>query len=50
MDFLLNRATEMGDNKETNPITSVIIVADRNKCPQGFLPVCFVFYYFIVLY
>ncbi|VDN60464.1 unnamed protein product [Dracunculus medinensis] len=39
MDFLLNRATEMGDNKETNPITSVIIVADRNKCPQGFLPI-----------
>lgn len=29
----------MGDERELNPITAVIIVADKNKCPNGFAPI-----------
>uniref|UniRef100_A0A915BG89 Multivesicular body subunit 12A n=1 Tax=Parascaris univalens TaxID=6257 RepID=A0A915BG89_PARUN len=39
MSALLSPSTEMGDQKALNPITAVVIVADKNKCPRGFFPI-----------
>ncbi|KHN87466.1 Multivesicular body subunit 12B [Toxocara canis] len=39
MSALLSPSSEIGDEKAMNPITSVIIVADKNKCPRGFFPI-----------
>uniref|UniRef100_A0A0R3S298 MABP domain-containing protein n=1 Tax=Elaeophora elaphi TaxID=1147741 RepID=A0A0R3S298_9BILA len=36
---LMTRSSDMGDENNINPITSVIIVADKNRCPRGFTPI-----------
>lgn len=38
-EVLMTRSSDMGDENNANPITSVIIVADKNRCPRGFAPV-----------
>lgn len=43
---MLERSSEMEDTDL--PVVSICIVADKNKAPQGFVPVCrllLVFYY-----
>lgn len=35
-EILFKRSSDMGDENNVNPITSVIIVADKNRCPRGF--------------
>ncbi|VDN31514.1 unnamed protein product, partial [Gongylonema pulchrum] len=35
-EVLMSRSSEMGEENSQNPITSVIIVADKNRCPHGF--------------
>ncbi|KAL3990595.1 hypothetical protein ACH3XW_32415 [Acanthocheilonema viteae] len=37
-EMLMTRSSDMGD-ENVNPITSVIIVADKNRCPRGFTPI-----------
>ncbi|CAG9538066.1 unnamed protein product [Cercopithifilaria johnstoni] len=38
-EMLMTRSSDMGDENNINPITSVIIVADKNRCPRGFAPI-----------
>uniref|UniRef100_A0A915PD48 MABP domain-containing protein n=1 Tax=Setaria digitata TaxID=48799 RepID=A0A915PD48_9BILA len=38
-EVLMARSSDMGDENNVNPITSVIIVADKNRCPRGFSPI-----------
>ncbi|VDO27516.1 unnamed protein product, partial [Brugia timori] len=37
-EVLMIRSSDMGDENNVNPITSIIIVADKNRCPRGFSP------------
>ncbi|VDK78369.1 unnamed protein product [Litomosoides sigmodontis] len=38
-EVLMTRSSDMDDGSNINPITSVIIVADKNRCPRGFVPI-----------
>ncbi|EJW82432.1 hypothetical protein WUBG_06658 [Wuchereria bancrofti] len=38
-EVLMIRSSDMGDGSSVNPITSIIIVADKNRCPRGFSPI-----------
>ncbi|KAM3727212.1 Multivesicular body subunit 12B [Dirofilaria immitis] len=38
-EVLMMRSSDMDDENNVNPITSVIIVADKNRCPRGFTPI-----------
>ncbi|VDN07109.1 unnamed protein product [Thelazia callipaeda] len=38
-EVLMTRSSDMDEENNANPITSVIIVADKNRCPRGFTPI-----------